>query len=316
MNNRISVIIPCFNVSTIIQETIKALEKSIIKPFEVLCIDDGSEDLTRNKIYEMMDSSDLNIKYFYQDNQGVSVARNRGINESRGDILLFLDADDMFANNFMLMINNFFTESIDVVYGQFTHDFSMFERGYKDNKVFKTTDFLTDFTFNKNRFHMSSFAYKREIIVNNKLFFTPGARYGEDWEFTTKYLANCRQGIRIDDYVMFYRISSSSAMKKKTYNFVDAIASALRTEKYLKEKEHEFYDVFTPYMFDKAVFSTAHIFAKLGEKEFIEKFCEEYDVKLSMKRLINNKKSGFKTKFVSLIYLLWPCFFYDFVGRK
>jgi glycosyltransferase involved in cell wall biosynthesis len=88
----ISVVIPCFNHGRYLPRAIESVFSQTYKNVEVVVVDDGSSDNTR----EVADSFPL-VKYVYQTNQGLSAARNTGIDNSNGKYLLFLDADDWLA---------------------------------------------------------------------------------------------------------------------------------------------------------------------------------------------------------------------------
>tara|TARA_S200000501_G_C20872088_1_gene764799 strand:+ start:12259 stop:13083 length:825 start_codon:yes stop_codon:yes gene_type:complete len=86
----ISVIIPTFNRKKILYKTINSVLNQTFQPYEIIVVDDGSTDGTKEWILNYYP----NIKYVYQSNVGVSAARNKGINISKGDWLAFLDSDD------------------------------------------------------------------------------------------------------------------------------------------------------------------------------------------------------------------------------
>ncbi len=85
----ISVIIPTFNAVDFLQRAIESVLHQTYRNFEILVIDDGSTDNTR-----LVTQESKVIKYFYQENKGLSSARNIGIQKSKGEYLVFLDADD------------------------------------------------------------------------------------------------------------------------------------------------------------------------------------------------------------------------------
>ena len=87
---KISVIIPTFNRKKTLGRAIESVRNQSLSPFEILIIDDGSNDGTKEWIKE----SFQDIKYIYQNNQGVSSARNKGIKYAYGDWIAFLDSDD------------------------------------------------------------------------------------------------------------------------------------------------------------------------------------------------------------------------------
>ena len=87
---KISVIIPTFNRSKTIFRAIDSILKQTYKPYEIIVVDDGSTDGTKDLVINKYPS----IKYFYQSNNGVSKARNKGVHESKGEWIAFLDSDD------------------------------------------------------------------------------------------------------------------------------------------------------------------------------------------------------------------------------
>ena len=114
---------------------------------------------------------------------------------------------------------------------------------------------------------------------------------------------------------MFYRRNDSSAMNRVSYHHVDAVESAERVENYLRDKNSECYDIFASYMKHKAVFSVAHTFSKMAQKEFFKRLIKEYDVRKSMKLLTKNSKVDKKTRLAAGVYLVSPWMFYYTVGR-
>jgi glycosyltransferase involved in cell wall biosynthesis len=89
----ISVIISLYNKEHYIESTIQSVLQQTYHDFEIIIIDDGSTDNSAQKTKAFNDSR---IKYLYQENQGVSSARNYGIKASKGDFIAFLDADDIW----------------------------------------------------------------------------------------------------------------------------------------------------------------------------------------------------------------------------
>lgn len=88
----ISVVIPCFNQGHFLADAIRSVRGSISRKSEVIVVNDGSTDETTIVAKQFPD-----IRYFDQPNRGLATARNRGFIESRGEFVVFLDADDMLA---------------------------------------------------------------------------------------------------------------------------------------------------------------------------------------------------------------------------
>ncbi len=96
-NPKISIIIPIFNSEEFINECLNSLIKQTFKNFEVICINDGSNDNSLTILKEF-EKKDERIHIFSQNNTGAGIARNVGMEKSKGEYLLFLDSDDTFED--------------------------------------------------------------------------------------------------------------------------------------------------------------------------------------------------------------------------
>jgi glycosyltransferase involved in cell wall biosynthesis len=94
MSNKllISAIIPSYNSARFVPQAVQSVLEQTYSPVEVIVVDDGSTDNTRECLVPYKDR----IRYIYQSNGGLSKARNHGINEAQGDLIAFLDADDQW----------------------------------------------------------------------------------------------------------------------------------------------------------------------------------------------------------------------------
>ena len=95
-NIKFSIIVPVYNVGKYIKDCMESLKEQTFKNFEVIVVNDGSTDNSK-KILDKYKSD--NIKIIKQKNQGLSVARNNGVKQSRGEYLIFLDGDDYLETN-------------------------------------------------------------------------------------------------------------------------------------------------------------------------------------------------------------------------
>ncbi|WP_268624250.1 glycosyltransferase [Paenibacillus alvei] len=98
-----SIVIPTFNRSKLLEYTIKSLLKQNASPYmyEIIIVDDGSTDETQQMVQKYMENN--HIVYFFQDKKGyrVSSARNTGINNARGNTIIFLDSGMLVGSNFV-----------------------------------------------------------------------------------------------------------------------------------------------------------------------------------------------------------------------
>ena len=102
MNNQplISVIVPVYNLAHCITDCIDSIERQTYSNFEIIIIDDGSTDETKN-VCEKLTKTYSNIRFISQQNQGISAVRNLGIQESNGEYIAFIDGDDQNKKSFL-----------------------------------------------------------------------------------------------------------------------------------------------------------------------------------------------------------------------
>lgn len=94
----ISVVIPLYNKETLISNTLSTVLIQSYQDYEVIVVDDGSTD---NSVAEVEKVQDPRIRLIRQQNAGVSVARNRGVEAAKGDLIAFLDADDEWKPEYL-----------------------------------------------------------------------------------------------------------------------------------------------------------------------------------------------------------------------
>jgi glycosyltransferase involved in cell wall biosynthesis len=92
LDRQVSVIIPIYNAERYIQPAVESVLHQTYPHWELIIVDDGSTDNSKQKLEPYQEY----LRYFYQQNQGVAAARNRGILEAKGEFIAFLDQDDWF----------------------------------------------------------------------------------------------------------------------------------------------------------------------------------------------------------------------------
>ena len=95
---KVSVVIPTYNLSHMVGETINSVLQQTEPDMEVIIVDDGSTDSTREVVEAITDSR---VKYFYKDNGGTPSSYNYGFSKAKGEYVAFLDHDDLWPNNYL-----------------------------------------------------------------------------------------------------------------------------------------------------------------------------------------------------------------------
>lgn len=189
----VSVIIPTYNYGAFILNAIESIVQQTFGQWECIIIDDGSTDQTKSVVTKYT-SKDPRIKYFYQENQGLSAARNAGIKLASGRFIQLLDADDMVEKEKFERQNAVFEKNvnIDIVYGNArfftTKNLEMRELnkyGYKKEWVDAISGYGNDilvYLLKRNIFPVNCPIIKRESLEKIGLFNT-SYRAVEDWDF-------------------------------------------------------------------------------------------------------------------------------------
>lgn len=190
----ISIIVPVYNNSLFLDECVKSVVLQTYYDWELILVDDGSTDES-GEICDSWSKKDVRIRTIHQINAGVSAARNRGILESKGDYLMFLDSDDSFYESSCLLklLQRLQETKVDcVVFGFKQASGSIwappFEKVYSNRQ-----QFLLDFSFWLQTELLSSSVnklYKKKLL--NQLF-PEDMSYGEDLVFSLNYLKQCKR---------------------------------------------------------------------------------------------------------------------------
>jgi len=133
----VSVVIPTFNRAAFLEEALRTVHLQTLRVAEIVVVDDGSTDNTREVVQSMP-----GVRYIYQQNAGPAAARNRGIREANGDLIAFLDSDDLWVPEKTAIQVEFLSshQRVDICFGlmaNFEGDPSLAEPEIKDQDVYQ-----------------------------------------------------------------------------------------------------------------------------------------------------------------------------------
>ena len=130
----VTVIIPTYNNAKYIGEAIESVLKQTYRNFELIVVDDGSTDKTRETLDPYISKNQ--IKYIYQNNKKQGAARNNGIKHAQGELIALLDSDDLWLpEKLELQVPLFIDKKVELVYA------GVMKFSDKDNRIVKTTNF-------------------------------------------------------------------------------------------------------------------------------------------------------------------------------
>ena len=239
MNNiKVSVIIPIYNPGELLRKCIDSVLNQTLNEIEVLCIDDGSTDDSKEIIMEYC-QRDSRFKLISQENSGSGMARNNGISLSKGEYIVFLDADDWIEPNMCEALYNH-AKNLDV-------DLVLFDNVWhrEDGSVSEFVHFSSD-EFNQD-FNNNIFDYHS---VNDKIF---DGYFGVIWTKFYKSSFIKENNIEFPKHKLYndieFHIKSIILAKtisycpKVLYHYQKAGHNSLQTSYRGKKEAMVFYDV-------------------------------------------------------------------------
>lgn len=208
---KFSIVVPVYNVEQYLDQCLESLQAQEYKDYEVICVNDGSTDRSRDILAEW-EARMPKMRVIDRENGGLSAARNTGLKAATGDYVVFVDSDDWVEPTMLSTL----AESIG------NEDMICFACQRTDNEA---TDSLPNEQTSGwdyyNRHALEARAvpfvcvwqrcYRREFLMNNNLWFREGILH-EDNEFTPRACLKAKSIKVIPDVLYNYRIRPNSIM--------------------------------------------------------------------------------------------------------
>ena len=213
----ISIIVPVYNVEEYLDECLDSIQSQTYKNIEVILVNDGSTDRSK-EICEKYCQRDIRFRLINQTNQGQSVARNRGMQESTGEFITFVDSDDVIKEDMLeQLIKQMISENIDIVECWYTNNEQELKPKTKENIgiVFRgdAKEALVSLcSDNIVRLNPVAKLFRREVIINFP--FLEGLIY-EDVYSGIGILKQIRNMVKINYTGYYYRLRTGSTMNRK-----------------------------------------------------------------------------------------------------
>ena len=309
----LSVIVPVYNVEKYIRRCIESIYCQGLSDdeFELILVNDGTPDKSFEVISDII-SQHSNITIIEQQNQGLSVARNKGASIAKGTYILFVDSDDLLRDNCLsIILEKAILSSADMIIADYVkmadEDIEhlippKFSVDYHTVAMSGREAFL--YFFNPKQCFVWRTLYRKAFIDKFHLEFIPGI-YFEDIPFTTNCYLHSNQVILLNIPFYIYRqhynstVSSINCKKLLDINKVITYLWSLQDSETLKMKERQklvdtVFETFSVEMW--YLTHEKHLFGY--KKEVVE----------DLKRKVPNLsfKNGFKQKLVSFMFANFP----------
>lgn len=220
----VSVIIPVYNAGSTVTEIVSSVLQQTFDDFELILVDDGSTDSTLNTLRGLK-SQDKRIIVRSKKNGGPSSARNDGLTKSRGEYVVFFDADDDVDRHMLeIMVKNIEVHMADLAVCGWTVDTYKGEKLVKnssklspknrvlDAKTAKIDEFILSSIGNDGLlYNLWNKMYRRDIIEKHSIRFQEDIRFGEDLIFSLNYYKHIEKMVIIPNTLYRYRFGSESS---------------------------------------------------------------------------------------------------------
>ena len=225
----ISIIVPVFNGAPYLSRCIESILRQTYTNLQILIIDDGSEDgsLAIAKKYE---EKDERIQVIHQENQGVSAARNLGIQNARGEYLLFIDGDDYIDANMIETLHEDITQDagVQVAICNYRCDRTDDAECGEQKEILDWEEAVSRLFFrNSYQGFLCNKMFKAEIIRKHHLCLNPQIAICEDLLFCFTYFMYVEKAVYNSRVLYFYTDTGTGAtrsdrFKKKRYMMLDS----------------------------------------------------------------------------------------------
>lgn len=218
MNPKISIIVPVYNTEKYLSKSINSLINQTLKDIEIILVNDGSTDGSRN-ICEEFERKDNRIKLINKENGGQGSARNRGLEVAKGDYIAFIDSDDYInPEMYEKMYNSIKKYNCDVVVCQVNmvdEDGNILSSKINKSKHgnIESGEQAIKRYLKYGRWSPWDKLYKREVMKDVK--FLENRTCAEDHAVIIPILKNVNKMVTIDDYLYNYLVREDSTTNSK-----------------------------------------------------------------------------------------------------
>lgn len=211
---KVSVIIPVYNVQEYLKECLESVINQTYKKIEIIIINDGSTDDSA-LICKSYQQKNENIIYIDSKNEGVSIARNRGIACATGDYLVFVDADDVVSKNYIEMLVELMEKSEMGIVGYGNNKLDLSIKIDPNVRIEKKDSVLYQILSGyKYEGYLWNKIFDCNIIEKEKIKFQEKISIWEDLLFVVEYMQRISTCAIVDSCYYFYRNRANSAVNK------------------------------------------------------------------------------------------------------
>ena len=222
-NTLLSIIVPAFHCQEYLREGLDSVLGQLPDDCELIVVDDGSEDGTRD-VLKTYEGRKEQLKIYYREHQGTSAARNAGLDAAEGEYVAFMDCDDCLRDGFLKESLPLLASGADIyIFGieRVLLDGSREETRLIDKTYRSVSDFADDYIRSRKFLLYSNCNkfYRRSIIEAGKIRFAEGLSFGEDRIFNYQFLPACQSVVTSSSIMLEYMQKSLTSLSSRHIPF-------------------------------------------------------------------------------------------------
>lgn len=249
MNKKISIIIPVYNGEKFLKKCLDSVLKQTYSNYEIIIVNDGSTDKTSDILKKYQKIKKITV--FNQENQGVSIARNNGIDRATGDYIMFVDVDDQIREDALEILNRtLYEKNVDII--RFNGYIQSKKKEYKEiefpvanyacYKSNEDIDKILNIIVSNNAIN----CYTPLLIIRNDgiIKFNNNLKYLEDKAFYLEnFIQKNKKILFVNEKLYYYNYNLESKTKNKNNfykNIIDIIESYNYINSILKKIDNKY----------------------------------------------------------------------------
>lgn len=287
---KFSFIIPVYNCAEYLLECVKSILAINMNCYEIILVNDGSSDNSA-QICENLVEMNTSVKYLYQENLGVSAARNRGISIATGDYVIFIDADDIIDSAQMKEVLYIIERNnqIDLAIYGMTFDYYYHEKCYRtDEYYYYQYGYIDNWTnvigklYEKNVLTpIWNKVFRKDILIRNHLYFNTEMILYEDLEFSIRYLSCCNMIYNTPVCIYHYRQSEDEGNSGRRLMRIEHLSGLIDQIETALDELIEFKNITEQALEIKSILLDLYcVIAKekiaISNKKEIERICSDF----------------------------------------
>ena len=313
----ISVIVPVYGVELYIEACLRSIAAQTFRDFELILVDDGCLDNSIPLAEQYLRTTDLHWRIIHQENAGLSMARQAGIDAALGEWLSFIDSDDTVAPSFLetlyRLTQTYHTEVALVSFQYVSQTTAPTPVSADPGRILSQQEALSGFLTRSLIPLLPAFLLRRRFLSDHRIQSAENCRFSEDmyymWQifFAAEKIAVC------DTPLYFYFLHSGSIM---TASSPEKLLSGYDANKELLDNHPQWFRTFPKavLILPRWVLGALNTAARISSFSVFLDFAKELDYRSYMKKLLHFPE--YRARILAMLLLLSPKLYYALLHRS